>query len=150
MARRILYRVRQFRSVVRPIVDPSELAAAREILPAAWRPRFDALGASEQAHVLRLVRAIRADAGLSDEDREQLLLLAVTHDLGKAVTRPRLWERVLRTLFSLPNEAHPIQSASILRRLGAPRALIRRARHHHHDPGSDRLLALFQKFDDGA
>ncbi|HEY9069323.1 MAG TPA: HD domain-containing protein [Candidatus Ozemobacteraceae bacterium] len=147
---RLWYRVRQFRSVLRPVVDPVELEAARGILPAAWRSRFDALGASEKAHVLRLVRAIRADAGLADEDREQLLLLAVTHDLGKTVTRPRLWERVLRTLFSLPNEAHPSQSARILRELGAPRALIRRARHHHHDPGTDRLLALFQSYDNNA
>ena len=148
VVRRLLYRCRQFRSVMWPLVDPADLASAREILPPDWRSRFDALGDSEKAHVLRLVRAIRADAGLSDQDRNDLLLLAMTHDLGKAVTRPRIWERVLRTVFSLPNEAHPIQSARILRDLGAPSALVHRARHHHHHPGPDRLLALFQKFVD--
>lgn len=146
--RRLLYRCGQFGSVMWPVVDPADLASAREILPLDWRGRFDALGDSEKAHVLRLVRAIRADGSLSEQDRNDLLLLAMTHDLGKAVTRPRIWERVLRTVFSLPNEAHPIQSARILRELGAPRPLVRRARHHHHAPGADRLLALFQKFDD--
>lgn len=147
-ARRIFYRCRQFRSVLWPVIDAAELVSAREILPPAWRGRFDALGDSEKAHVLRLVRQIRADGRLSGDDRNELLLLALTHDLGKAVTKPRIWERILRTLLPIPNEAHPIQSARILRELGAPRDLIRRARHHHHEPGSDRLLALFQEFDD--
>ncbi|HNW34219.1 MAG TPA: HD domain-containing protein [Candidatus Ozemobacteraceae bacterium] len=146
--RRILYRCRQFISVLRPTVDAGELVSARGILPVAWRESFDALGLSEKAHVLRLVRQIRAARDISEDERSELLLLAVTHDLGKTVTKPRVWERVLRTLFSLPNEAHPGQSARILRELGAPRDLIRRVRHHHHPAGNDRLLALFQKFDD--
>jgi len=148
LLRRFYYRCRQFQSVLWPAVDAGELASAREILPAAWRKPFDALGLSEKAHVLRLVRQIRAARDISEDERRELLLLAVTHDLGKTVTKPLLWERVLRTLFSLPNEAHPSQSARILRELGAPRNLIRRARHHHHPAGEDRLLALFQKFDD--
>ncbi len=145
---RVAYRLRQARSVLWPQVDPVLLAAARSRLPPRWRRPFDRLGGSEKAHILRLYRAITTDPTLSDSDREALVPLALTHDLGKAITRPTFLERVVKTLLPIPNRSHPILGARLLRRLGAPPALVRRVARHHRDPGHDRLLALFQRFDD--
>ncbi|RCK80599.1 MAG: hypothetical protein OZSIB_2912 [Candidatus Ozemobacter sibiricus] len=145
---RVAYRLRQARSVLWPQVDPVLLAEARSRLPPRWRAPFDRLGGSEKAHVLRLYRAIAADPALSEADREALITLALTHDLGKAITRPTFLERVVKTLLPIPNRAHPILGARLLRRLGAPPALVRRVARHHRAPGNDRLLALFQRYDD--
>lgn len=145
---RVAYRLRQARSVLWPQVDPAMLAEARGRLPTRWRAPFDRLGGSEKAHVLRLYRAISTDPALSEPDREALILLALTHDLGKAITRPTFLERVAKTLLPIPNRAHPILGARLLRRLGAPLSLVRRVARHHREPGNDRLLALFQRYDD--
>ena len=145
---RVAYRLRQARSVLWPQVDPPLLAEARSRLPPRWRRPFDRLGGSEKAHVLRLYRAITTAPDLAPADREELVLLALTHDLGKSITRPTFFERVVKTLLPIPNRSHPILGARLLRRLGAPPRLVRRTARHHRDPGGDRLLALFQRFDD--
>jgi len=145
---RAAYRLRQFHSVLWPKVDPAILSEARSRLPGPWRKAFDCLGGSEKAHVLRLYKAILNDTSLLLSDRDELVILALTHDLGKGITRPFLFERIVKALLPIPNRAHPILSARILRRLGAPALLVRRVAKHHFDPRGDRLLAIFQQFDD--
>ncbi len=144
---RIAYRFRQLRSVLCPKVDENLLAVARNRLPREWRKPFDRLLPSEKAHVLRLFRTISSDPALEEDDRSDLLILALTHDIGKSITRPSLFERIVKALLPIPNRSHPILGARILRRLGAPPLLVRRIARHHLPPGNDRLLKLFQGYD---
>jgi hypothetical protein len=144
---RVGYRIRQFRSLLWPQVDLELWQEALAVLPVPWRSEVDRLRASEKAHVLRLYRAIKEDPDLPAGERADLLLLALTHDLGKVIERPGLVLRIAKVLLPLPNRAHPLAGAKLLRRLGAPRALVRRVARHHEPPGDDRLLALFQAFD---
>lgn len=145
---RCRYRVQQFWSVFQPRIDEALLSEARNRLPEKWKPHFDRLSPSEKAHVLRLYKHISDDPLVDENDRGALIELALCHDFGKGVTRPMLFERVLKTLLPLPNQSHSIVGARILRRLNAPSRLIRRVRNHHRDPGNDRLLAFFQELDD--
>lgn len=144
---RPLYRIRQFFSVVSPGVDETLVAEAQQYLPESWRPVFLRLGRSEMAHATRLFRRIRDEKNLSESDRDDFLLLALIHDIGKTISRPRLWERVLKTLLPLPNNSHPIVGARMLKRMGASATLVRRVRRHHDPPCGDAFLERFQQFD---
>lgn len=144
---RVLYRIRQFFSVVSPEVDEALVAVAQQHLPESWRPVFLRLGRSEMAHVLRLFRRIRDEKTLPESDREDFLQLALIHDIGKTISRPRLWERILKTLLPLPNNAHPIVGARLLKRMGASATLVRRVRRHHEPPFGEAFLERFQQFD---
>ena len=144
---RVAYRVRQFFSVLFPRIDQELWREARDRLPPTWRKPFDRLRPSETAHVIRLYKTIKNDTNLGEADREELILLALTHDLGKGVTRPTLFEKVVKALLPIPNRAHPILGARILQRLGATATLIRRVRNHHRPAQKDRLLRIFQTYD---
>lgn len=145
---RMCYRVRQFLQAALPVVDRRLLAEARTHLPQGWRPAFDRLRKPEKAHVLRLYAHIKQLDDLSPPEREQLTILALTHDIGKGILRPTLFLKVVKVLLHLPNRAHATAGAKLLRRLGAPATLIRRVRRHHDHPGDDALLARFQQLDD--
>lgn len=144
----ITYRIRQFFSVLRPQVDLALVKEACLQLPETWREVFLTIPASTMAHVMRLYQAIRDDLSLDIDSRRELLTLALTHDIGKAVTRPTLFERVMKVLLPLPNKSHVIAGARLMKRLGASPDLVKRIRKHHEPPGNDRLLALFQAYDD--
>lgn len=146
--KRCRYRYGQFCSVMWPQVDSELLREARSQLPPRWQNVFDRFLPSEFAHVLRLYRRIKNDPSIVEPERSELILLALCHDFGKTVTRPGIFERIMKTLLPIPNNAHPILGARILKKLGAPGKLVQRVLNHHKDPGNDRLLALFQKLDD--
>ncbi|MFZ2956162.1 MAG: HD domain-containing protein [Candidatus Ozemobacteraceae bacterium] len=146
--RRAAYWLWKFWRTLHPVIDENRRVETRAHLPELWRPAFDRLLPPDQAHVIRLWKAIKEASELSEPDRAELLLLAVVHDLGKGITRPTIFERVAKALLPLPNSSHPIAGARLLKKWGAPRDLIRRVRFHHEPPGNDRLLALFQSFDD--
>ena len=148
LGQRVAYRLRQFRSVFVPPVDRALLEEALRLLPRRWRVPVRRLRPSEQAHVLRLYRAIAAATDLEDQDRRDLLVLSLVRDVGKTVTRPSLLTRIVMTVLPIPKNAHPALGARIMHRLGASAQLCRRIRRHHRDPGDDRLLALFQRYDD--
>ncbi|NPA92448.1 MAG: hypothetical protein GXO56_02055 [Chloroflexi bacterium] len=91
---RLTYRVRQFWEALRPRVSPTALAEARAHLPhGLWR-LFQEMPPEEQAHALRVFQRLKA-RGCTDPD---VLTAALLHDVGKALQRPRLWERVVVVL----------------------------------------------------
>jgi|GEM_PF-1039380 len=145
---RAVYRFMQFKSVMRPKVDDALFAEATAKLPQSWQEIIFRLLPSEKAHILRMYNKILTTPNITGQTREELIILALTHDLGKVITRPSVFERIIKTIIPIPNRAHPILSARILKRLGAPPLLIERVRQHHENPGEDKLLALFQTFDD--
>jgi putative nucleotidyltransferase with HDIG domain len=145
---RITYRIRQFHGVLFPQYDPDWFSRLTNRLPPTWRSLAERLRPSEKAHVIRLGRAILADPTLTEATREKLMLLALTHDLGKTVTHPGLFERVMKTLLPLPNGSHPRVGAKLLQNLGAPPDLVRRIARHHDPHPQDEILRLFQRFDD--
>lgn len=142
------YRCRQFLSVLRPQVDRALVEEAGRRLPENWQKPFFAIPGSTMAHIMRLYRAIRDDAALDESTRSELLILALTHDIGKGITRPTLFERVAKVILPLPNKSHVIAGSLLMKRLGASPELIRRIRRHHEPAGNDGLLALFQTYDD--
>jgi len=85
---------------------------------------------------------------LSETDRVELLELALVHDIGKAVTRPTLFFKVAKVLLPLANTEHCVAGAKLLKRLKQNRQLIRRVLRHHDEGSSDRILRLFQAYDD--
>ncbi len=144
----IVYRCRQFLSVLHPQVDQGLVDEACACLPERWQPAFRRIPASTMAHIIRLYRAIRDDDALDERTRSELLILALTHDIGKSITRPTLFERVAKVLLPLPNHSHVIAGALLMKRLGAPPELVRRIRRHHQPAGDDQLLERFQTYDD--
>jgi hypothetical protein len=87
---RILYRSRQFWQALKPIPALEDLKIARAMLaPARWA-LFKRLPPGEQAHSLRVLRAL-LERGESDPD---LLVAALLHDAGKLRAPLRLWERI--------------------------------------------------------
>lgn len=142
------YWIWKFWRTLSPEIDPELYREARSRLPERWRPALDRMLPPDKAHVLRLYKAISADPALSPEDREALIELALCHDFGKAIVRPTIFERVAKVLFPIPNISHPILGARIVRKLGGRPSLCRRIANHHKPAGNDRLLALFQSYDD--
>lgn len=145
---RAAYWIWKFWRTLRPQIDEALYTEARSHLPEFWRPALDRMLPPDKAHVLRLYTAITSDVSLTPQDRAALIELALCHDLGKGILRPSLFERVIKVLLPLPNRSHPILGARIVKRLGGRPELVRRIARHHRDPGNDRLLALFQSFDD--
>ncbi|MBI3037423.1 HD domain-containing protein [bacterium] len=146
--RRVLYRLWQFFVVMWPEVDPVLRGEVRDRLSAPWRVLFDRLLPSDLAHILRLYNRILRDPNLSEAEREELILLAITHDLGKGITRPTMFERVAKVLFPLPRRGHAFAGAKFLGKNGASPILVKRIKRHHDPPGDDRIMALFQAYDD--
>lgn len=90
VALRLSYRLRQFWEALRARPDPQGLEAAQRLLsPPLWA-LFQRMPPNEQAHALRVFQRLR-QSGHTDRD---LLTAALLHDVGKALQRPRLWERV--------------------------------------------------------
>lgn len=147
-AGRVCYRIRQFHSVIAPEFDEPLFEAVLTNIPQKWRCLVRRLRMSEKAHILRLYRAISGDENLADDCRTELIELCIVHDIGKIVTRPSLFYRIMKVLLPLPNRAHGIAGARILKKLGAREKLIRRVRTHHDTDHGDTLLKLFQEFDD--
>lgn len=131
-----------------PKVDKELFNEARNFLPESWREHFDLLRPSERAHVLRVYSAIKNDAAIDEADRPKLLLLALAHDIGKGITRHGILFKVAKAVFPISNKAHCIAGARLLKKLKAPKWLIKMVLRHHSDCKNDRLLCIFQRFDD--
>ena len=84
------HRVRRFALALRPAVAPSELAAAAAYLSPAQLRLFLTMQPADQQHSLDVFRWLLR-AGHRDPD---LLQAALLHDVGKARTRLRVWQRV--------------------------------------------------------
>ena len=143
-----MYRVWQFKQVLLPKLQRHEWENATACLSEQVRFELGKLRKSEKAHIMRVWSDIRSDGSLNDSDRAELLELALVHDIGKAVTRPTLFFKVVKVLLPLANTEHCIAGAQLLRRLKQRRQLVRRVLRHHDDNSSDSILRLFQVYDD--
>ncbi|GAB1355172.1 MAG TPA: HD domain-containing protein [Candidatus Rifleibacterium sp.] len=145
---RALYRVWQFKQVLFPELQRSDWENAISGLSEQVRSELGKLRKSEKAHIMRVWSDISHDGSLSETDRVELLELALVHDIGKAVTRPTLFFKVAKVLLPLANTEHCVAGAKLLKRLKQNRQLIRRVLRHHDEGSSDRILRLFQAYDD--
>ncbi len=154
-ALRLSYRLRQFWKALRARPDPQRLKAAQRLLsPPLWA-LFRQMPPNEQAHALRVFQRLQ-QAGHTDRD---LLTAALLHDVGKALHRPRLWERVVVVLayaccpvrafhlgegqprgwrrpFVLARQ-HPAWGARLVAEAGAAPKVVALIRHHQTFPPPD-------------
>jgi hypothetical protein len=93
-AGRIWYRARQFWQALGAGLLPSDRSQAQGILTPAQLALFESQLPSEQAHALRVLRALLEQG----EDQPDLLIAALLHDVGKSRFSLTLWERVLIVL----------------------------------------------------
>jgi len=145
---RAVYRVWQFKQVLLPELQRHDWENAISNLSEPIKAELGRLRKSEKAHVMRVWFDINLDRNLSESDRFELLELALLHDIGKAVTRPTLFFKVVKVLLPLANTEHCIAGARFLNRLKQKPQLVRRVLRHHDETSSDRILRLFQTYDD--
>jgi len=146
--RRVAYRLWQFKQTVMPKLDRSEWHEAISVFVPQLREHLDALRKSEKAHILRVYRVIREDSQFGIEQREELLQLALLHDIGKSIVRSGIILKVARVFLPIGRNDHCIAGARLLHRQGFDRKLIRRVLRHHILEHDDVLLQKFQQIDD--
>lgn len=145
---RIRYRLWQFKHVLLPQLDIQQWQQALLGLPAPLSRQLQILKKSEKAHVLRVYVAIIKEPDLPEALRTELLQLALLHDIGKSIARHGLLFKVLKVLFPIANTQHCVAGALFLKKNQVARVMVRRVLRHHDKKTSDRVLQLFQKFDD--
>jgi len=148
MLARARYRIWQFKQVLWPKFDPDKWRQATAQIDPALTAKLDGLKKSEKAHILRVYDDISRAVDLDDEQRRSLLEMALLHDIGKAVTRPSLFFKVAKVIFAFANTGHCIAGARLLWRHRQNRQLVRRVLRHHDVNPDDKILRLFQRFDD--
>ncbi|MER3419978.1 MAG: phosphohydrolase [Chloroflexota bacterium] len=156
LARRVAYRVGQFRRAVgaRPCIEDTALLA-RLLSPDELR-LFWATSSRDQHHHLETLRLLRRHGQVP----QHLARAALLHDIGKG--RVRLYERVLYVLLAAaaprllaalirrerpgPLGAlyrihhHPRRAVALLRPLGASQRELELILRHHEPPGADAEL----------
>lgn len=145
---RISYRLWQFKQGLLPQLDLRQWQQALVGLPEQLRQQLLILKKSEKAHVLRVYMAIRAETDLPEPLRNELLQLALLHDIGKSIARHGLLFKVLKVIFPVANTQHCVAGALFLKRNKVARVMVRRVLRHHDKNTMDDILRLFQKFDD--
>lgn len=145
---RAAYRAWQFKQVLFPELQRNDWENAISGLSDRVRVELGKLRKSEKAHIMRVWSDINRDGSLRESDRVELLELALVHDIGKAVTRPTLFFKVIKVLLPLANTEHCIAGARLLKSLKQDRQLVRRVLRHHDEAASDRIIRLFLVYDD--
>jgi putative nucleotidyltransferase with HDIG domain len=146
--KRIVYRLWQFKQVLFPKYSQEQWFDAVNTMPVDCRQHLNRLRNSEKAHVMRVYNAIKEDQSIGEEERKELLKLALLHDIGKGVTRHTIFFKVAKVILPVKNTAHCIAGAKLLKKLGFEKhLLIMVLRHHEKNPAND-LLKKFQTFDD--
>ena len=173
---RILYRARQFWDALFLAPSLDDLDLISQDLTAEQMALFRQMHRSEQAHSLRVMRAVMdASDVFSVEQRKNLRQAALLHDVGKKRYPLRLWERVLIVLVKafMPDRLqewgegkprgwrrafvvarqHPLWGAQMAAEAGAPPLAVSLIERHQEllDPAAktldDRLLRLLQSAD---
>lgn len=145
---RITYRLWQFKQVLLPQLDHQQWESAIASLSKPLQSQLQLLKKSEKAHVLRVYQAIKAERGLTESLRDELLQLALLHDIGKSITRHGIIFKVLKVIFPIANTQHCVAGAKFLRRHGVGRGMIDKVLRHHQKNVADPVLRFFQEFDD--
>jgi len=94
---RLLYRTGQFWQALRSVTTPQDLGLASSVLAPAQLELFKQMPGSDQAHSLRVLKALLTQG----EKNSDLWIAALLHDVGKSIRPLRLWERVLIVLVGL-------------------------------------------------
>ena len=94
---RLLYRTSQFWQALRSVTTPQDLGLASSVLAPAQIELFKQMPGSDQAHSLRVLKALITQG----EKNSDLWIAALLHDVGKSTHPLRLWERVLIVLVGL-------------------------------------------------
>lgn len=99
MFERIRYRVRQFKDALSAVPEPEEIESIRVYLSPAQMELFLSMSASDQAHSLQVFKTLRTQSALVQGDaRNDLLMAALLHDVGKSRYPLHVWERVIIVL----------------------------------------------------
>jgi putative nucleotidyltransferase with HDIG domain len=152
--RRLLYRLRQFGRYAAARPGPADRQCVADRLGPALAALFAQMTPAEQAHSIRVARALQA-AGCAEPD---LIVAALLHDVGKAGRPLALWERTLVVLLGkfTPRLAarlgrsphpprglrrpfviarrHPEWGAALCEQAGAPQRVVALVRHHQSEP----------------
>jgi hypothetical protein len=91
---RLLYRTNQFWQVLRSTTTPQDYELASSVLTPLQLDLFKQMPGSDQAHSLRVMKALLTQG----EQNPDLLVAALLHDVGKSIFPLRLWERILIVL----------------------------------------------------
>jgi hypothetical protein len=173
---RIVYRSRQFLEALfsAPLAD--DLGMVSDLLNPAQMALFRQMHRSEQAHSIRVMRAVLSNCeGSGKTYQHDLLVAALLHDAGKSCYPLHIWERVLivlgkrffhgavRKLGSrepvgwwrafVVSEHHARWGAELAARAGASRLTVDMIRRHQDRPSGrgkaveDRLLSIMQSAD---
>lgn len=168
---RLRYRLEQLARNLRSRPNADHLAQAAEVLSPGQLLLFRSMKPADQAHSLRVLRALQAQG----ESNPNLLAAALLHDVGKSRYPLRVWERALIVLGQtfLPAHAerwgraeakgwrrpfviaaqHPDWGAAMVAEVGAADELIRLIAAHQDEPNSavngdfSRRLRLLQAAD---
>ena len=99
IASRILYRLHQFWSALVASPSEGELDNISSLLTPPQMALFRQMHRSEQAHSIRVMRAVlQSSDGVQAGPRDDLLRAALLHDVGKSRYPVRIWERALIVL----------------------------------------------------
>ncbi len=90
----LVYRAGQFFQALAARPRSQDRALVEVHLPPALRPLFDTMSPADQAHGIRVLRALLRQG----EAHPDLLAAALLHDVGKSRVPLRLWERVVVVL----------------------------------------------------
>jgi len=148
--KRVAYRLWQFKQTVLPKLDRAAWHKAVCSLPQPVQAHLASLKKSEKAHILRVYRAVSVSRKINDEQRNELLQMALLHDIGKAIIRSGVFMKVARVFLPVGRNQHCIAGARLLHRLGFERSLVRRVLRHHTFNHGDPLLQVFQQIDDSS
>jgi putative nucleotidyltransferase with HDIG domain len=143
-----MYRCWQLKQTLLPKIDPDLLIEAKEKIPPSLLENFKSLRKSEIAHTLRVYKEIKDSFTSIEDGRDELLELALLHDIGKGITRHTVFFKIAKVLLPVSSNAHAIAGAKLLFRKKMNKTLVIRVLRHHDKSHSDKLLNIFQSFDD--
>jgi HD domain len=175
----IPYRVRQFWNALGAVPAQSDLELARKNLNSDQMALFRRMQPSEQAHSLAVMKRLLTETFQEDgsikSQRQDLLVAALLHDVGKCLYPLSLWERVLVVLgeWSFPGRVnqwgagspygwrrafviakqHPEWGAKLAMQAGSSTLTLELIRRHQDSPNKtpeyliDRLLRELQAAD---
>lgn len=96
MINHVFYRAEQFWKALTATPAQADKTYVQAILSLEQQALFDRMQPSEQAHSLAVMKHLMdVDLDITQDERQDLLIAALLHDVGKSCHPLHLWERVL-------------------------------------------------------